>query len=246
MQRTCKRMLCIHLFPQDSATVSRMTPTTAETAAEPDAARPLRADALRNRALILDTARRLFAERGLGVTLNDIAHEAGVGVGTVYRRFADKDAVIAALRADKFAVLRGLAQRAAEVDDPREALRGYLHEVMAVRVRDRAIHEAVAGAPHGTDDLREERDRLGEEVERVIERARAAGVVREGFAARDVPLLTMMIGGVADRAGEAHPQLWRRYAALVIDAVCPPPASSALPGDPLSAAALPAVMHRRG
>lgn len=223
-----------------------MTPTTAETAAEPDAARPLRADALRNRALILDTARRLFAERGLGVTLNDIAHEAGVGVGTVYRRFADKDAVIAALRADKFAVLRGLAQRAAEVDDPREALRGYLHEVMAVRVRDRAIHEAVAGAPHGTDDLREERDRLGEEVERVIERARAAGVVREGFAARDVPLLTLMVGGVADRAGEAHPQLWRRYAALVIDAVCPPPASSALPGDPLSAAALPAVMHRRG
>ena len=49
--------------------------------------RPLRKDAERNRQRILDAARELFAEEGLGVTLNDIAHHAGVGVGTVYRRF---------------------------------------------------------------------------------------------------------------------------------------------------------------
>ena len=56
--------------------------------------RPLRRDAERNRQRILEAARELFAERGLGVTLNDIAHHAGVGVGTVYRRFPDKAQLI--------------------------------------------------------------------------------------------------------------------------------------------------------
>src|SRR6058998_191476 len=55
---------------------------------------PLRKDAERNRQRILDAARELFAERGLGVTLNDVAHHAGVGVGTVYRRFPDKEVLI--------------------------------------------------------------------------------------------------------------------------------------------------------
>ena len=58
---------------------------------------PLRKDAARNRERLLTAASELFAERGLAVTLNDIAHRAGVGVGTAYRRFANKDEVIDAL-----------------------------------------------------------------------------------------------------------------------------------------------------
>src|SRR5579875_1512745 len=61
------------------------------------AGKPLRKDAERNRRRILDAARELFAERGLGVTLNDVAHHAGVGVGTVYRRFPDKTVLIESL-----------------------------------------------------------------------------------------------------------------------------------------------------
>ncbi len=56
--------------------------------------KPLRRDAERNRVRILAAARELFAARGLGVTLNDIAHHAGVGVGTVYRRFPDRSELI--------------------------------------------------------------------------------------------------------------------------------------------------------
>lgn len=214
-------------------------------AVDGSADRPLRADAARNRALILDTARRVFAERGIGATLNDVAREAGVGVGTVYRRFADKEALLAALRADKFAALRALAAAAQRVDDPREALRGYLHEVVALRVRDRLIHEVVAASPHDHDALRDARASLAADVDRVIARARAIGAVREGFAARDVPVLTLMVGAVADRSATVEPEAWRRYAALVIDAVCPPEEASPMPGTPFDERQLPLVMHPR-
>src|SRR5436189_117562 len=73
--------------------------------------RPLRRDAERNRQRILQAAREVFAERGLGVTLDEIARHAGVGVGTVYRRFADKEALIDALFEDRIGVLDGLRTR---------------------------------------------------------------------------------------------------------------------------------------
>jgi AcrR family transcriptional regulator len=73
--------------------------------------RPLRKDAERNRRRILDAARELFAERGLGVTLNDIAHHAGVGVGTVYRRFPDKSRLIEELFEQQIGELVALMER---------------------------------------------------------------------------------------------------------------------------------------
>ncbi len=234
-------MHSIRLFPASFDTVVRMHPS----AADHDVERPLRADAARNRALILDTARRVFAERGIGATLNDVAREAGVGVGTVYRRFADKEALLAALRADKFTALRALAAEAQQVDDPREALRGYLREVVALRVRDRLINEVVAASPHDHETLREERERLSEDVERVIARARAVGAVREGFAARDVPVLTLMVGALADRSALVDPEAWRRYASLLVDAVCPPEEQTPMRGAPFDERQLPLVMHPR-
>src|SRR5438270_6695856 len=80
--------------------------------------RPLRKDAERNRRRILDAAAELFAERGLGVTLNDIAHHADVGVGTVYRRFPDKDVLIDALFEERVEEMIALAEEALQDADP--------------------------------------------------------------------------------------------------------------------------------
>src|SRR5215207_11651643 len=80
--------------------------------------RPLRADAERNRARILAAAAEVFAERGLDVSLDDIAAHAGVGVGTVYRRFPDKEALIDALCEDKIDRAVALADDALEIQDP--------------------------------------------------------------------------------------------------------------------------------
>src|SRR5438270_2551864 len=88
--------------------------------------RPLRKDAERNRRRILDAAAELFTERGLGVTLNDIAHHADVGVGTVYRRFPNKELLIDALFEDRLAEFAKLAEDALTDSDPWHGLVGFL------------------------------------------------------------------------------------------------------------------------
>jgi AcrR family transcriptional regulator len=209
----------------------------------PEAERPLRADAARNRELILATARRVFAERGIGVTLNDIAHEAGVGVGTVYRRFADKDSLIEALLAAKFASLTELADRATAEPDPRTALRAYLWGAFELRASDRALSEVIVRAAKSRPSVDRERRRLDDSITAVVDRAVAAGVVRDGFLPRDVPILSMMIGTVADRTRECGPDVWRRYAQVIVDGVCPPLHTERLCGKPLDAAGLAHAMH---
>src|SRR5690242_16787206 len=86
------------------------------------AEKPLRADAERNRQRLLDAARELFAERGLEVTLDDIAERAGVGVGTAYRRFASKDDLIDALFEQELAGIVEIADAAAAHEDAWEGL----------------------------------------------------------------------------------------------------------------------------
>ncbi|WIB76859.1 helix-turn-helix domain-containing protein [Curtobacterium sp. MCPF17_002] len=205
--------------------------------------RPLRADAARNRELILQTARKCFAERGLSVTLNDIAHEAGVGVGTVYRRFADKDSLIEALLATKFEAMNDAAARAAEETDARQALRVYLMGVFEFRARDRALADAIVRAGKARPSIVQERDRLESQVTEIIGRARAAGVVRVGFDYRDLPMLTSMVGAVADTTRAHDPNAWRRYAEVVIEGVLPSDAGAPMLGEPLDRESIERAMH---
>jgi len=205
--------------------------------------RPLRADAARNRELILQTARRCFAQRGISVTLNDIAHEAGVGVGTVYRRFADKDALIEALLATKFEAMNEAAARAAEEHDPREALRVYLMGVFEFRARDRALADAIVRAGKARPSIVQERDRLERQVSVIIDRAERAGAVRAGFDYRDLPMLTSMVGAVADTTREHDPDAWRRYAEVVIEGVLPGGTDAPMTGHPLDRETLERALH---
>src|SRR4029450_851776 len=101
--------------------------------------RPLRRDAEINRQRLLTSASELFAQRGLDVTLNDIAHHAGVGVGTAYRRFANKGEVMAALFAARLNEVAALAAEA--VDDP-DAWRGLttlLERSLRMQLEDRGL-----------------------------------------------------------------------------------------------------------
>ncbi|WP_432544474.1 TetR/AcrR family transcriptional regulator [Kineococcus sp. SYSU DK002] len=198
-------------------------------------ARPLRADALRNRALIVDAARRLFAERGLDVTLHDVADAAGVGVGTVYRRFPDKDALLAGLVAAKYETLVEIAEKASTEATGRDGLRRYLMSTMELRAGDRSLSTAVLRAAPQTEEAAGLRARLTEVMTALVDRARHEGAVRDGFSPDDVPAVTSMIGSIADRTREELPGAWRRYAELLVDAVCPPPGDlPPLSGEPLA------------
>jgi len=198
------------------------------------AARPARADAVRNRRLVLDAAARTFAERGISATLNDVARAAGVGIGTVYRKFPDKDAVLEALFDDKIAALVELTDRASEIDDPGEAVRQLLLGVMEKRATDRGLDSILNAPARGTRFAHELGRTFVPTVDRLVARAIAAGELRRDFSGQEVCLLGFMIGKVADITRDTDPDLWRRYAQLLIDGTRPAAAAVALSPAPLS------------
>jgi len=164
----------------------------------------------------MTTADRLFAQRGATVPLNEIAREAGIGVGTVYRRFPDLQSLVDALFTERFTVFLHLATRSAEHEDPAEALRHYLLEAARMRAEDRALEVILANASVDAGPVARTRDHLGRLVDGLAERAVTAGAVRKDFASADVYAFLYMIGAVADRTNHVAPDAWRRYAEFLM------------------------------
>lgn len=187
----------------------------------PSVTRPLRRDAERNRLRILEAAREVFAARGLGVSLDEIAHHAGVGVGTVYRRFPDKEALIDALFEQRVEEFAAMAEAACRHEDAWEGLVGFLTGAVGMQAEDRGLKELLLSTEHGRTRVASVRDRIGPIVDEVVERAKAAGALREDVMPHDVPLINMMLGTVADAARDTNPELWRRYLGLVLDGLRP-------------------------
>src|SRR5690349_641018 len=140
--------------------------------------RPLRKDAERNRQRILDAARELFAEEGLGVTLNDIAHHAGVGVGTVYRRFPEKTQLIEELFEQRLEDLVALASRALDEPDAWQGLKTFLQRALELQANDRGVKDLITASTDGLDRVAQIRSRLMPIGLELIARARAAGQIR--------------------------------------------------------------------
>jgi AcrR family transcriptional regulator len=178
--------------------------------------RPLRRDAERNRQRILDAAQELFTERGLGVTLNDIAHHAEVGVGTVYRRFPDKQQLIDALFDERIGEIVTLAEEGLADPDPWEGLAGFLERGLEAQACNRGLKELLHNTPEGSALVESARDRLLPLLGELVERARDAGALRADVEPQDLPLVQMMIGEVIDRTRDVDPDLWRRYLELVL------------------------------
>jgi AcrR family transcriptional regulator len=185
------------------------------------AEKPLRKDAERNRVRILAAAGELFAARGLGVTLDDIARHAGVGVGTVYRRFPDKELLIDALFEQRIESISAVAAQALEIEDPWEAFQFYFEQGSELQARDRGLKELLTCSTHGGDCVVEAKSRLRTRVTEIFDRAKAAGVVREDADPLDTPVIMFMLGAVMDRSRDVEPELWRRYLALLIDGLRP-------------------------
>jgi AcrR family transcriptional regulator len=196
--------------------------------------RPLRKDAQRNRQRILDAARELFAQEGLGVTLNDVAHHAGVGVGTVYRRFSDKAELIEELFEQQIGELVALMEEALEDPDPWAGLTTFLRRNLELQACDRAFREIITGTPDGAERVSRVRQRMFPLAAQLVQRAQDAGVLRSDFAPSDVPMLFMMLTTVLDSARDVAPDLWRRYLEVFIQGLRAQPHAP----EPLSAPAL--------
>lgn len=183
----------------------------------PPSERPLRRDAERNRRRILDAARVVFADRGLSGSHDDIAREAGVGVGTVYRRFPDKEQLIDALFEARIEEIADVARAATAHPDPWEALVGFLMRTQELQSQDRGLKELVLGGSRGAERALAARALIAPLAAQVLQRARDAGVVRSDFELTDLPMLQLAIGTIAESSRDIAPDAWRRMMMIVID-----------------------------
>src|SRR3954452_3043749 len=175
--------------------------------------RPLRADARRNRERILVAARGACAAHGANVQMDDVAREAGVGVGTVYRHFPTKDALIEALVAEKFRVTTENIRAALEIEDPWEGFCAALRNNAEVMAADAGLRDALVRLGPLARHPDAERAELNALAGEIVRRAQAAGVLRDDVTVDDIGAL---MAGLCITM--AHPELdWRRHLELLLD-----------------------------
>jgi AcrR family transcriptional regulator len=186
-----------------------------------DPARPLRRDAERNRQRILKAAAEVFTERGLDVSLDEVARHAGVGVGTVYRRFGTKEELIEALFVERVESIAALAEQAFAMPDPWTGLVCFMEQMAEVLADDLGLRQMLMFASYGQNLVSYARQRNAPLVTRLIERAQAAGQVRGDLRQTDLLLIIFMLSDAARLARPVSPDLWRRYLTLITDGMRP-------------------------
>ena len=180
--------------------------------AAPDAAKPLRADARRNRERILKAARAVFADEGVDAQIDDVAKRAKVGVGTVYRHFPTKEALRDALVRERFEEIAGYAREALDREDAWEGFCEMIWRAAERNAADRAFCEVVAFTDQTT--IVEECG-LAQATETLMERAKAQGKLRPDATRVDIPI--MMAGAGSVMRAHPSPEIWRRYMTIMLD-----------------------------
>jgi len=186
---------------------------------DPDGrSRPLRADAARNRTRILEAAREAFAENGLDASLEQVARDAGVAIGTLYRHFARREDLVRAIFEDKLDAFRRLADEAMAAEDPWEGFCSFLEQVCAIQADDVGMCDVLATNLPASEDLSGALERVDEVIEDLLAHARLAGVLRADFTIDDVRYVLIANGGLVQGTRHTDPQAWRRHLSLVLDA----------------------------
>lgn len=181
-----------------------------------------RADARRNRELVIEAARERFGKCGLDCQIEDVARTAGVGVGTVYRHFPNKEALIDALIDDRFERITEKAAEALEQDDPWEAFCDLMRWSAQYQAKDRALSELLSQRP-ASGRRSAAKAGLVETTEKLIRKAQRSGQMRKDVVVEDVPTILCGLGGVLGAHEESMPALnWERFLAIMLDGMRAP------------------------
>ncbi len=179
----------------------------------PAPAAPQRADARRNRERILSAAKVIFAEHGIGAQMDDVARAAGVGVGTVYRHFPTKDALMGRLIDQRSDAIIAIEREALQIADPWEAFATMIRAGAQMMADDAHMRQALLRFPDSAWEHAEPRNTTVDELaDRIITRAQAAGVLRADFTAADMP---MVMGGLCASIGIPGAD-WRRHVDILL------------------------------
>lgn len=188
------------------------------------AGRPLRADARRNYARLLEAARRVFAGQGAEASMEAVARQAGVGVGTLYRRFPHRIDLVEAVYRDDVEELMAAAERAVAELGPWEALAEWLHAFLRYASSKRTLLQELREAFDKNPELRSSsRERIEQAADLVLERAQSAGLVRADVTGAD---LMQLIGPMCTSATLTEGQ-GERLLGMVLDGLRPVAGSAA-------------------
>ncbi len=204
----------------------------------------MRSDARRNLEQLLEAARELVVEKGAGVPLEDVAKRAGVGIATLYRRFPDRDSLLRAVVVDALTRTQQAAERAAEIEEPFDALATYLRAALELRVS--AVMPQVLDVLDLDDaEVAAARDGSARAVEALVDAARDCGDLPEDVSFADVGMMLVRIARPlpGPLPMEAKDELARRHLELFIRGLRAP-APGALGGPSLSLDDLSAMVGR--
>jgi AcrR family transcriptional regulator len=180
--------------------------------------RPQRADARRNREKVLAAARVAFGKSGIETQVDDIARRAGVGVGTVYRHFPTKDALVEALAVAHFEQLADTVEGALHRDDdPWTVFTETIWSAAAPATADVAWCEIIAGHPRSLEAAADAQQRLATATATLIARAQATGAMRPDATVADVKTIMCGFGHIAASQRVGAPVDWTRYLTIALD-----------------------------
>ena len=197
-----------------------------------DERRTMRADAERNRRRLLDAATEMFMERGLDVGVGEIAQQAGVGRGTLFRNFPSKEHLIAAIVVERLTESISRGRAALEAPDPGQALFDLIEQSVGRLQGDRALFDALDDTWLANEEIRRIHAELMEMLDALVRRAQDAGAVRTDISGVDV---LMMIKGVCEAVTSfqhVNPDVALRQLDLIRAAISVPGVQPPLRGQP--------------
>ncbi|ORB24982.1 hypothetical protein BST38_28265 [Mycolicibacterium parafortuitum] len=174
----------------------------------------VRADAERNRSAVLAAAEQVYAEQGVDVSLNEIARRAGIGNATLYRHFPTREALLAEVFSGHLEQYCGLAEAAADGDDPVAALRDCVTATCALQATNRGLADLLASLQPMTPHVEELRRRHHRAIATVFSRAVRSGGVRRDVSPVDLAVLLMANAGLIHRTVDDAPPSSARLVAL--------------------------------
>ena len=171
---------------------------------------PLRRDAERNRQLLLRTAYELMAVHGLDVAYEDVARAAGTGMGTMYRRFPQRQDLLNALFSEHIDTVIGLAEQASRYDDAWAGLAWFLERQLEIEAQSRGLGELLRSRNQASEVVQRAHERMIPLVAQLIARAVRDGQLPPGATPADFAAAHVMVGSVMDASRTFAPHLWRR------------------------------------
>jgi AcrR family transcriptional regulator len=195
-----------------------------------DRPRPvLRSDAERNRAQIIKAAREAFAETGLEAPMHAIARRAGVGIGTLYRRFPARGALIAAAFEEEMQEFARAVDTALDEPDPWAGFCSYIQTMTRMQARDPGFRDLVTLASPSAGEFEAVHRRTFAGIKTLVERAKRSGALREDFVPEDIIMMLMANQGVIMGTAKTAPRTQPRLVAYLLQAFAAPGAGTLPP-----------------